>query len=129
MYSQKITNNILFTKWTHTPWYGLMYFEYIRQEMLWPCKKGHIYLWKMLWWCFATSCYNPLAHRAKVAKSCYSFESAREHSKFSQVPLLAILFQLHVNGLLIWNGLLPNLKLLFFQNFCLPLNFCLQLHF
>ena len=42
----------------------------------------------------ATSCYNPLAHRAKVAKSCYSFEGAREHSMLSRVPLLPLLFLL-----------------------------------
>lgn len=40
----------------------------------------------------ATSCYNPLAHRAKVAKSCYSFEGTREHSMLSWVPLLPLLF-------------------------------------
>ena len=27
------------------------------------------------------------------------------------------------------NGLLPNFRLLFFQNFCIPLNFCLQVYF
>ena len=48
----------------------------------------------------ATSCYNPLAHRAKVAKSCYSFEGAREHSMLNRVPLLPLLFLVKICSLI-----------------------------